>query len=208
MCGGALLVSGASIMARRTGPMTPVWPTGVGRSTPSNFKHHRPAWQLLQLAPKYARRCASAYLWAFWETDRRGMCRLRPVTESSGLGESDGRAGSPLGRHKRGRGTGGRAKACLAPMNNQAIAALPRKPRISDGGMSKLNVRRLADPDYVILHRAGCDSISNDRQGAGAFTGRSYRKICATSVAELQLAAEREGRSDGSFSKRCGLCRP
>ncbi len=71
-----------------------------------------------------------------------------------------------------------------------------------------LNVRRSADPDYVVLHRAGCNSISNDKQAPGAFTGKSYRKICAASVAELQLAAKRAGRSDGSFSKRCGLCRP
>jgi len=71
-----------------------------------------------------------------------------------------------------------------------------------------LNVKRKADPDYVILHRASCGSISNDKQAPGAFTGRSYRKICADNVADLRRAAEREGRSDGSFSKRCGLCRP
>ncbi len=71
-----------------------------------------------------------------------------------------------------------------------------------------LNVRRVADPDYVVLHRADCGSISNDKQTPGAFTGRDYQKICASSVTELQLAAKREGRSDGSFSRRCGLCRP
>lgn len=66
-----------------------------------------------------------------------------------------------------------------------------------------LNVRRVADPYYVVLHRANCD-----KQTQGAFTGRDYQKICATSVNELQLAAKREGQSGGSFSKRCGLCRP
>jgi hypothetical protein len=71
-----------------------------------------------------------------------------------------------------------------------------------------LNVRRLADPDYVILHRADCKSISNNKQAPDAFTGKRYRKICAASVADLRRAAEREGRRDGSFSKRCGLCRP
>ena len=71
-----------------------------------------------------------------------------------------------------------------------------------------LNVRRVADPDYVILHRASCGSISTDKQAPEAFTGRGYEKICAASVTELQLAAKREGRSDGSFSKRCGLCQP
>ena len=71
-----------------------------------------------------------------------------------------------------------------------------------------LNVRRMADPDYVVLHRARCGSISTDKREPGAYTTRGYRKVCAASVAELQLAAKREGRGDGSFSKRCGLCRP
>jgi hypothetical protein len=68
-----------------------------------------------------------------------------------------------------------------------------------------LNVRREADADYVVLHRASCGTISNDWHAPGAFTGRVYRKICSTSLEELHRAAEREGRSDGSFSKRCGL---
>jgi hypothetical protein len=71
-----------------------------------------------------------------------------------------------------------------------------------------LNVRRSADPNYVVLHRATCKSISTDVQALGAFTARSFRKICAGSIAELQLAAELEGRIDGTFSKRCGHCRP
>lgn len=71
-----------------------------------------------------------------------------------------------------------------------------------------LNVRHLADPTYVILHRASCKTISNARQGPDAFTGRSYRKICAATVVELRPAAEREGRSDGTFSKLCGKCSP
>jgi hypothetical protein len=71
-----------------------------------------------------------------------------------------------------------------------------------------LNVRRVSDRNYVVLHRASCGSISNHKQGPDAFTGRKYRKVCAGSVTELQGAAKSEGRSDGSFSKRCSLCRP
>jgi hypothetical protein len=71
-----------------------------------------------------------------------------------------------------------------------------------------LNVRRRPDPNYVVLHRATCKSISNERHAPDAFTGRGYRKICASSVAELQKAAQSEGRSNGSFSKRCSLCQP
>lgn len=71
-----------------------------------------------------------------------------------------------------------------------------------------LNVRRLVDPNYVVLHRATCGSISTDKREPGAYTTRDYRKVCAANVLELQHAAKREGRTDGSFSKRCGLCRP
>jgi hypothetical protein len=70
-----------------------------------------------------------------------------------------------------------------------------------------LNVRRVPDPSYVVLHRASCGSISG-KQARGAFTERKYRKVCADSVAALSIAAQREGRTDGSFSKRCGHCRP
>lgn len=71
-----------------------------------------------------------------------------------------------------------------------------------------LNVRADPDPDYVVLHRAGCWQISTPRPSAEAYTGNSYRKWCAGIVEELRSAAKREGRVDGSFSKRCGLCRP
>ena len=71
-----------------------------------------------------------------------------------------------------------------------------------------LNVRSVPNPEYVVLHRAGCGSISSEAQAPAAFTGRVYRKICATTVAELKLAAKTEGRRDGTFSKRCGICKP
>ena len=61
-----------------------------------------------------------------------------------------------------------------------------------------LNVRRTPDPNYVVLHRATCGSITAPRE-RGAYTGRSYRKICAVDVRELRSAARREGREDGSF---------
>jgi hypothetical protein len=69
-----------------------------------------------------------------------------------------------------------------------------------------LNVRRSADPRYVVLHRAGCKTISNEPHSPGAYTGRGYRKICTLTEAELKPAAKSEGRSDGTFSKRCGFC--
>ena len=71
-----------------------------------------------------------------------------------------------------------------------------------------LNVRRIADPGYVVLHRASCGSISTDKRESGAYTTRDYRKVCAVKIVKLQIAAKQEGRRDGSFSNWCGLCRP
>jgi hypothetical protein len=68
-----------------------------------------------------------------------------------------------------------------------------------------LNVRRQPDAKYVVLHRAFCPSIAR-RRAAGAYTGHGFRKICADTSEQLKSAAQREGRGDGSFSKRCGLC--
>ena len=71
-----------------------------------------------------------------------------------------------------------------------------------------LNVRSEPDPTYVVLHRARCGQISSTKREPGAYTERNFRKWCGESMEELHLAAKREGRPDGTFSKRCGLCKP
>ena len=71
-----------------------------------------------------------------------------------------------------------------------------------------LNVRQTPDADYVVLHRAGCGSIVSKSRTQGAYTARGFRKIWAKSANDLKTAAKKEGRNDGSFSKRCGLCHP
>lgn len=71
-----------------------------------------------------------------------------------------------------------------------------------------LNVRQTPDPNYVILHRATCKIISRDLPNPGGYTGRSYRKIVATNKDALREAALQQGRSNGTFSHECSLCRP
>jgi hypothetical protein len=71
-----------------------------------------------------------------------------------------------------------------------------------------LNLRRQSDPDYVVLHRAKCGHISSRKLARGAYTERDYRKVCSESVHDLQAAACKEGRTDGSFSNVCGRCNP
>lgn len=69
-----------------------------------------------------------------------------------------------------------------------------------------LNVRFEADPEYVVLHRASCGTISSDKLPPGAYTNRKFRKWCAKKADDLRPAAMLEGREDGSFSKHCGIC--
>lgn len=69
-----------------------------------------------------------------------------------------------------------------------------------------LNVRFDSDPDYVVLHRASCSTISSENLTPGAYTSRGFRKWCADQESDLQSAAKLEGRKDGTFSKKCSLC--
>lgn len=74
-----------------------------------------------------------------------------------------------------------------------------------------LNTRRLIPrPGYMALHRATCRTIGTLTGDArpGGFTERTYRKVCATTPSELSRWVRDHGRPDGSFSKRCSVCRP
>jgi len=73
-----------------------------------------------------------------------------------------------------------------------------------------LNIRRQDDLKYVVLHRASCRTVNPARAGTepGAFTERSYRKVCSDSIESLRTWARQYGRSDGSFSKCCSICDP
>ncbi len=71
-----------------------------------------------------------------------------------------------------------------------------------------INVRAVHDTNYVVLHAAHCPHISRTLNPAGAFTSRSYRKICVSESDDLAAAARKLGRPDGSFSKRCQTCTP
>ena len=73
-----------------------------------------------------------------------------------------------------------------------------------------INTERSRNPNYMVLHEASCRHIGreNDNVAPGGFTERRYIKICAESADDLRAWARRNGRPDGSFSKRCGVCRP
>ena len=70
-----------------------------------------------------------------------------------------------------------------------------------------VNVRRRLDPEYVVLHRATCGSISATLV-AGAYTERDYVKLCGRSFADVCQAPTYCGRAKGSFTKRCSHCNP
>ena len=74
-----------------------------------------------------------------------------------------------------------------------------------------LNRRRRESPNYLVLHRATCWTISTYAKNArgDAFTGRGYLKVCATDIESLRKYAKSEGgRPDGSFSSECAICHP
>ena len=50
-------------------------------------------------------------------------------------------------------------------------------------------------PQCVVLHRASCAAISNATHAPVAYIGRNHSKICASTEAELKLAAKGIGRT-------------
>ena len=73
-----------------------------------------------------------------------------------------------------------------------------------------VNTPRALDPDYMMLHRAGCNTISEYHGNAerGGFTEREYIKICANDIESLRAWVRQNGRPDGSFSSMCQHCDP
>ena len=65
-----------------------------------------------------------------------------------------------------------------------------------------LNSGRNPNPDYLILHRAGCKSISTTWSN---YTTRNYIKTCGDSRDELTQWAILEV---GGQPRDCGLCNP
>ena len=70
-----------------------------------------------------------------------------------------------------------------------------------------VNVRRTLSPNYVVLHRATCPHISMPRE-PGAYTERSYRKLCGETLADVLEAPTWCSRARGAFTKWCFHCDP
>ncbi len=70
-----------------------------------------------------------------------------------------------------------------------------------------VNVRRKLGPDYVVLHRASCATISEPRP-PGAYPEHGFRKFCGITVEGVAMAPEHRGRERGSFTSRCGFRKP
>ena len=74
-----------------------------------------------------------------------------------------------------------------------------------------MNTRRSPDPAYTVLHKALCHTVRrypNMETNPGGFTENAYIKISADSIEELRAWVKSIGRSDGSFSKECEICKP
>lgn len=70
-----------------------------------------------------------------------------------------------------------------------------------------LNIERGERPEYTVLHRVTCPSISRPRED-GAYTERGYRKVVSDDLAEIRAYTKAMGREGGDFSKLCGHCQP
>ncbi|WP_395140423.1 hypothetical protein [Armatimonas sp.] len=67
-----------------------------------------------------------------------------------------------------------------------------------------INTNRTPNSSYMPVHRATCAHISNfDKRTPGAFTERSYIKICASHISLLQEWVKANGRPDGTFTGNC-----
>ncbi len=73
-----------------------------------------------------------------------------------------------------------------------------------------INSERSKSRNYMVLHHASCRTIwaYGGKAEPGAFTQRSYIKICAPDIASLRAWVRRNGRLDGSFSSECSHCKP
>lgn len=72
-----------------------------------------------------------------------------------------------------------------------------------------INTNKGANPNYMVLHKAACSHVSNfHARKEGACTERDFIKVCAVNVDPLKEWAKVHGRSDGSFSGTCGVCKP
>lgn len=79
--------------------------------------------------------------------------------------------------------------------------------RNADG--SVVNTRRVLDPNYLVLHTAGCGSMQTYRgmdQNPGGFTELSYQKICAANIDELLAHLVSEIGNKNPITKYCSRC--
>jgi hypothetical protein len=72
-----------------------------------------------------------------------------------------------------------------------------------------LKTTRTVDARCMVLHRATCAMVMPKRGiPPESATQGQYRKVCADQLSELQQWVTKTGRPYGSFSKRCGRCKP
>jgi 5-methylcytosine-specific restriction endonuclease McrA len=69
-----------------------------------------------------------------------------------------------------------------------------------------LNTRASLSPEYMMLHRGSCKFVTGylGKAGPGGFTERSYRKVCAETVAPIKVWVS----SNGGHLSTCSHCGP
>ena len=158
----------------------------LGSPLPRSARRHQ-AWWSNTTTHSHAR----AWLVAGWRTSDVDIAHETLSFVRSGSGDQGAASrASPEG---------------LIRFDNDDAGYLDWLARNRDGYV--VNVRRTLAPDYVVLHRATCVSISTPRE-PGAYTARSYRKLCGRVLADVRKAPACCGRASASFTKQCSRCNP
>lgn len=74
----------------------------------------------------------------------------------------------------------------------------------SNPGGYVINTGRAPDKHYLVMHRAGCKTISGQQPFGSSWT-RTSSKACASTIRELDEWAK---DNTNSVSGRCGTCAP
>ena len=68
-----------------------------------------------------------------------------------------------------------------------------------------VNCERNPRAAYLMLHRAGCHTISGAPTAGATWTAGGYIKVCADTPGELDLWAQ---DATSGLPRRCGACAP
>jgi hypothetical protein len=71
-----------------------------------------------------------------------------------------------------------------------------------------INFRANRSPDYIVLHRANCRTITTSTQGSGPLTTGAYRKVGSRDFRTFDTWIPRNIAGGQYVSDECTICKP